>query len=240
MATQNRGYEHNAYVSYKQAGILGGNVKKGEKATWIYFFKWLDITEKQNGAEKSSRVPVLRAFPVFNIEQCEGHLNLPERVLPTPSKSKGALGVVGPVVNRLNLEGGLKFGGLQAFYAPSVDAIQMPKVENFKSKDGFLATLLHECGHATGHRCRLQRDFNARFGDSSYAFEELVAELASAFTQAALGLKADVENHASYIHSWMGILEQDRHAFPKACRLAQHASDYMLGVMAQNTAEAAA
>ena len=93
----------------------------------------------------------------------------------------------------------------------------------------FLATLLHECGHATGHGIRLNREFSGRFGSEAYAFEELVAELASAFGQAALGIRADIEYHASYIESWQRVLKQDRYAFVKACTLAQAATDYMVG-----------
>jgi antirestriction protein ArdC len=102
-------------------------------------------------------------------------------------------------------------------------------VESFKSREGFLATLLHECGHATGHRSRLARDFSGRFGSEAYAFEELVAELCSAFSQATLGIRADIEHHASYIQSWQRVLKQDKHAFVKACSLAQAATDYLVG-----------
>src|SRR5215510_9834596 len=229
--TQDKGYLQHAYLSFRQATQLGGSVRKGQKATWVYFFKFLDKAEPQpDGTSKLSRIPLIRACPVFNIEQCEGNLKLPERVLPQPTKSRSRLGVVGPVVDRLSLTGGLHFNGHnRAFYSPGNDSIHMPKVEQFQSRDGFLATLLHECGHATGAKGRLARDFSGRFGDSAYAFEELVAELASAFSQAALGLRADIENHASYLNSWLDILQHDRHAFTRACSLAQAASDYMLG-----------
>jgi antirestriction protein ArdC len=49
----------------------------------------------------------------------------------------------------------------------------------FNSANGYHSTLLHESVHATGHKSRLDRDFSKRFGDESYAFEELVAELGS-------------------------------------------------------------
>jgi antirestriction protein ArdC len=104
----------------------------------------------------------------------------------------------------------------------------MPTVEAFKSRDAFLATLPHEAGHSTGHKPRLARDFSGRFGDEAYGFEEAVAELTSAFSQAMLGLRAEVEGHASYIKSWIKILKQDKFAFVRACSLAQQATDYLI------------
>ncbi len=80
----------------------------------------------------------------------------------------------------------------------------------------------------------MARQFGDRFGSDSYAFEELVAELCSAFSQAALGLRADVERHASYIDSWAQIMRKDSKAFAKACSLAQAAADYLLGQAAEH------
>ena len=228
-----KGYDTHAWVSLKQANMLGGRVRKGEHSTWVYFLKQMEKDEDGD----TVRFSMLRAYPVFNVAQCDG-LKLPERAQPKPTESKGALGVVGPVVDRLKLEGGLRFGGESAFYTPSVDGITTPAVENFKSRDAFLATLLHECGHATGAKTRLARDFSGRFGDMAYAFEELVAELTSAFSQAALGLRADVENHASYIETWQRVLKQDRYAFGKACTLAQAATDLLLGVQMEAAKQA--
>ena len=223
------GYTRHAWVSYKQAQELGGSVRKGERATLVFFFKFLEREERaDDGSTEQVRIPLIRAYPAFNIDQCEG-IRLPQRAQPKPTESNGALGQVGPIVGRLGLAGGVRYGGNSAFYSPSADTVQVPSVESFKSRDGFLATLLHECGHATGHRTRLARDFSGRFGSEAYAFEELVAELCSAFSQATLGIRADIEHHASYIQSWQRVLKQDKHAFVKACSLAQAATDYLVG-----------
>ena len=225
-ATASRGYGRHAWLSFRQAHEYGGNVRKGEKATLVFFFKFLEVTE--SGEHKAFRIPLIRAYPVFNVDQCEG-VSLPQRAAPEPTQSSGALGPVGPVVARLCLDGGLHFGGDAAFYTPSRDAVYIPTVEAFETTETFHATLLHECGHATGAKSRLARDFSGRFGGEAYAFEELVAELTSAFSQAVLGIRADIEHHASYIESWKRVLKQDRYAFVKACSLAQAAADLLLG-----------
>ena len=228
-ATASRGYGRHAWLSFRQAHEGGGNVRKGEKATLVFFFKFLEkqsITE--SGEHKAFRIPLIRAYPVFNVDQCEG-VTLPQRAAPEPTQSSGALGPVSPVLDRLCLDGGLHFDGDAAFYTPSRDAVYMPTVEAFETTDRFYATLLHECGHATGAKSRLARDFSGRFGGEAYAFEELVAELTSAFSQAVLGIRADIENHANYIASWQKVLTADKWAFAKACSLAQAAADLLLG-----------
>lgn len=225
-----RGYSRHAWLSFKQAQDLGGSVRKGERATHVFFFKMLDREAAiAEGGIETKRIPLIRAFPVFNADQCDG-VRLPtheSHPVARPDAS-GDLGICGPVVDALALAGGLSFGGSRACYHPSADSILLPRAEAFTSRGAFHATLLHECGHATGHRDRLARDFSGRFGDDAYAFEELVAELSSAMAQAVLGIRADVDNHASYIESWQRVLRADKYAFAKACSLAQAATDYLL------------
>lgn len=174
--------------------------------------------------------------PAFNVAQCD-NVRIPKRSARAIPDSHGALGVVGPIVESLGLDAGLQFGGDKAFYDPGPDFVQMPHAQDFTTREGFLATLLHECGHATGHARRLKREFGDRFGSDGYTFEELVAELTSAFTQAVLGIRADLEQHASYIESWSQFMRKDSKAFTKACTLAQAASDYLLKVYAAEQSE---
>ena len=65
-------YTDNRWVSYNQAGELGGNVKKGEKSTIITFWK-INKTEKEDekGEMVTKTIPMLRYYRVFNVEQCE-------------------------------------------------------------------------------------------------------------------------------------------------------------------------
>jgi ATP-dependent DNA ligase len=59
-------------VSFKQALELGGNVRKGEHGTKVYFVKQLRVHE--NGADDSSStrlVPMMREYTVFNVAQCD-------------------------------------------------------------------------------------------------------------------------------------------------------------------------
>src|ERR1039458_156168 len=58
-----------------------------------------------------------------------------------------------------------------------------PPDDAFRRPPEFAATALHELGHWTGHRTKLNREegMKAKFGSVAYAMEELRAELSSAF-----------------------------------------------------------
>jgi antirestriction protein ArdC len=58
--------------------------------------------------------------------------------------------------------------------------------------------------HASGHASRLNRDLSGSFGSKKYAFEEIVAEITSAFVCASLGIVPTVR-HADYVGSWLEI-----------------------------------
>ena len=81
--------------------------------------------------------------------------------------------------------------------------------------------------HATGHKSRLDRDQTGEFGSASYAKEELVAEMASAFACAALGIVPTVR-HADYIGAWLEVLCADEKAIFRAASAASKAADLLL------------
>jgi antirestriction protein ArdC len=89
-----------------------------------------------------------------------------------------------------------------------------------------LATSLHECGHWTGHKSRLDRDLKSRFNEKAYAAEELVAELNAAFLCAHLGITGQLR-HADYIASWISLLKEDDRAIFTAASQASKAADYL-------------
>src|SRR3546814_10429300 len=82
----------------------------------------------------------------------------------------------------------------RAFYDPVRDNIHMPEPQLFKSDYEYAATALHELGHATGHKSRMDRQFGP-FGSEIYAREELRAEMASYITRS--------EEHTSELQSLM-------------------------------------
>jgi len=90
-------------------------------------------------------------------------------------------------------------------------------------------------GHWTGHRTRLGRDQSGGFGSALYAREELVAEMASAFVCASLGIIPTVR-HADYLGSWLAVLREDNRAIFRAASAASKAADYLLAFRATGAA----
>ena len=120
-------------------------------------------------------------------------------------------------------------GGVQAYYTPGPDRIQMPPFETFVDAEGYYATLGHEMTHWTRHPTRLDRDFGRqRFGDEAYAREELVAELGAAFLCADLGLALEPRpDHAAYLASWLQVLRQDKRFIFSAAAHAERAVAFL-------------
>ncbi|GAA0746573.1 antirestriction protein ArdC [Sphingomonas trueperi] len=87
--------------------------------------------------------------------------------------------------------------------------------------------MLHELGHWTGHGSRLDRDQSGAFGSAAYSREELVAEVASAFTCASLAIRPTVR-HADYVGSWLAVLREDEKAIFRAASAASKAADFLL------------
>src|SRR3954451_19093032 len=60
------------FLTFKQAMELGGNVRRGEHGTKVYFVKQWEVREQaDDGSENTRTVPLLREYTVFNVEQCE-------------------------------------------------------------------------------------------------------------------------------------------------------------------------
>ncbi|MDQ0391799.1 zincin-like metallopeptidase domain-containing protein [Labrys monachus] len=169
-------------------------------------------------------VPVLRTFSVFNVDQFE---KLPEKFYeqaePKPEDEKFDAGVAFCKDTRINTH----FGGNKACYHVNRDYIDMPTYGSFESDDTFFGTWCHELIHATGHKERLARQYGSRFGDSAYAFEELVAELGSAFLCAQLGYLPTTRTAASYIAHWLKVLENDHKAVVSAASYASHGARWL-------------
>ena len=75
----------------------------------------------------------------------------------------------------------------------------------------------------------LNRKFmdDSTFTHKDLALEELVAELGSAFLCTELNIVTDVQNHASYVKSWLKALEDDEKFIFKAAAAAQKAVSFL-------------
>ncbi|HEY9745016.1 MAG TPA: zincin-like metallopeptidase domain-containing protein [Oculatellaceae cyanobacterium] len=232
MVREEKGYTSNGWLTYKQAREMGGHVKEGEKATTVVYWNFTDVADPKEGDPNNiKRVPFLRHFNVFNVEQCEG-IAIKKPEIKTSEQKWEMLKHVDDVLGAHNADIRFEYMGVRACYSPTRDFINMPKPERFKSSGDYYCTLFHEITHWTGHHSRLNRDFKGRFGDEHYAFEELIAEMGSAFLFADLGLDGNVQ-HDSYIASWLRVLRNDKKAIFKAATEASKAHQFILNASAQ-------
>lgn len=225
-----KGYTQNAWLTFNQANALGGRIIANEKSTRCIFFKPLEVDDSESGETKV--IPMLKPFNVFNIEQIEGI----EREVVTPGYDDMLSDDIFEYFQLLgtkfaeNAGVSLKHGGFEAFYQPSADKVVMPDLELFMSANGYASTLIHELAHSTGHKSRLDRFdkqnnlFNKK---EAYAFEELVAELTSAFVCGEMGLTGEHLQHESYIASWLKALKNDKTFIFKAAAAASKAHKYI-------------
>lgn len=235
------GFDSPFWLTYRQAADRGGTVRKGERSSIVVFWKWLERDERdpESGKLKPKRIPLLRYYRVFNASQCDGIEYPMTTVVESPIPAIDCCeSVVDGMPNRPTIE----HHGDQALYRPSADTVVMPNRGRFESAEAYYTTLFHELAHSTGHKSRLDRTGIAnpsRYGSSSYAREELVAEMGAAFLCGHTGIDpATVEQSASYVKSWLGKLRDDRKLVVTAAAQAQKASDFILGVKPESEVDA--
>jgi antirestriction protein ArdC len=215
-----QGFNDSRWMTYKQAKAEGGQVRKGEHGTTAIFYTML---ERENNEGETDYIPMLKTFTVFNVEQIDGLPLSDEAVFP-PETFEPL-----PQVEALfrNCGATIIEKGQNAFFAPSTDEIHLPERRLFSGAVNFYATGLHELVHWSGAKSRLNREMKGKFGSEGYAFEELIAELGSAFLVADLGIAGEVQ-HESYIASWLKALKNDKRYIFKAASAAPKAHRYLM------------
>jgi antirestriction protein ArdC len=185
IAAMKSGYASGVWGTYRQFASAGGQVRKGERATTVVFWKQFqrgdaedgsgqgrgsdrDRGDAPDGAHGRARF-MARGYHVFNLAQVDGLELPPQPALPEEQRVAAAerffasLGIV------------IRTDGDQACYVPSLDVVRMPPFARFRSAEAFYATTAHECAHASGHPARLDRKLDTRFGSKAYAAEEAIA-----------------------------------------------------------------
>jgi len=224
-----RGWPSQSWLTFRQAIEAGGCVRKGEKGvTIVYADRFTPEAEKAKAVETgeaAKAIPFLKRFTVFNVAQCDGlRAGLAADPEPLPDAR------IVPVAEEVIAASGVDFriGGLEAFYVPGLDYVQVPPQRCFFEPVNCYRTWLHELIHATGHADRLDRTLCTAMGTKDYAREELIAEMGSAFLCAALGIEPTVR-HADYLACWLDVLREDNRAIFRAASAASKAADWLLG-----------
>ncbi|MCY3612349.1 MAG: zincin-like metallopeptidase domain-containing protein, partial [Gemmatimonadetes bacterium] len=175
------------------------------------------------------KAPFVRQYTVFNAEQADG---LPERTNAPPEP----LWKVHQEAERVMEDGGVPIRHVQgdrAYYHMKRDEIVLPERGQFPSANHYYQTALHELGHSTGHKDRMNREtliegINNGFGSPEYAREELRAEISAMMTGERVGVGHDPARGAAYVEGWIQALEEDPREIRRAAADAQKISDFVL------------
>ena len=232
-----RGYTSAGWATYKQWQSVDAQVRKGERGTRLV--KWIEnkadtesskVADTPVGDAKRGRlIPV--SFSVFNLAQCDTAANT-ATVDPTP-RHEGNFAHFFDAVPAT-----IRWGTGNPCYLPERDEVRMPEWEAFHSTAAGHATLAHELAHWTAHPSRLDRDLTGRYGDDSYAMEELIAEMSAAFTCAEVGIAPAIrDDHAPYLDHWLRVLKAEPRHLWSVASTAQAATDHLASYSAPATVE---
>lgn len=240
--------EPGEYASFLEVQKAGGHIRKGAKASRIYFckplVKELEI-EKDGVITKEEKISfIFKAYCVFPISSTDLKPRWQrEKKLETENgRNEEAEKIVSDYTSREKIKLIHKAED-SAFFSLSRDMVQLPPINMFKSSNSYYETLFHELGHSTGTPKRLNRftDAPEPFGSASYSKEELVAEMVASFALAQLGLdtKTTHNSNAAYIKNWLDHIRGNVQLIVSAAAKAEKAINYIWGgALKQNQGEA--
>ena len=223
LTCEERGYKMPVFMTFNHVRQLGAHVRKGEKATPVFF--WKMITKDENGKWVDAKsgdkaIPVLRCFDVFNIEQTtlkddnkdayDGYISKTHAEPPITHGEQYVNNDIDALIGGGWLCPIRVRQSSRACYNKTLDVIDVPEKVQYYGDDTdsgmqYYSTILHEMAHSTGHKTRLDR-----FKAGDYAREELVAELTAAVIGNTYGFSMHMqEQNAAYIKAWLCNIKQD-------------------------------
>lgn len=245
LTAMSKGYDDPRWVTMVQIMDKKGtyhpkskwHLKAGSKATYVEYWYPFDLIKRcaltweqygeelKNGRAETDFRLASQYTAVFNACEVEGMPELkrePPREI-TPDE----------LVKKLSENMGVEIihdGGGSAYYLPLQDKIHLPEPGKFFSDYDYNSTALHELAHSTGHVSRLARSMSGGFGSPEYAYEELVAEMASCFMGASIEGEvppSHLDNHKAYVQSWVRLVREKPETLMKAIKEAQTVASYM-------------
>lgn len=243
MESMSRGFTSTAWGTFDQWKKFDCHVRKGEKSTWVVFWKLIPANkvpaDEGEDHPKGKMIPLLRYFWLFNACQVEGNSEVAEEILRrfrpgTGQKPEAVAPALPPdyataeKIIQACKDDGLKIthGGNRAAWANGTDNIRMPKPDQFPTPSHYFETLFHETGHWT----ELERHTNWDRAKWGYAMGELRAELICCYLRQHSNIPAgeSLENHTAYIKSWLEQMRKDDQWIFRATRFADEGANCIL------------
>mgnify|MGYP001486741957 CR=1 FL=1 len=222
------------WATFKQWTDLGGHIRKGEKSSFVVFWKIQPYEDINADGEKVvKQIPLLRYYNVFHISQVDGVEPKAQKELKEVESIEAAEKIKESYKEREHIRI-IETITNGAGYDPVMDYIQVPCRKQYTDANEFYSTLFHEMVHSTGHKTRLDRltsEDNLHFGSETYSKEELCAELGSAMLLNQIGIETPqtFKNSAGYIQGWLQRLRNDNKFIVSAASKAEKAVNFILG-----------
>jgi len=220
------GYQSPIWLTWKQIMQLGGTVKKGSKTAIVFFASLIEKKDEESKdnkeieEEQNKSYFLWRYYRIFNLDCVEG--------IDKSRWLRSHLDLKNPktIINEWSKICPIKHGSTKAYYIPDIDKIVVPHKNVFDTIEDYYATVFHEIVHSTGHKSRLNRPLSMI--KEEYSFEELIAEIGSAFLCVETGIEPNYENSASYLRGWSNYFKNNRkQTILQACSQAQKAVEYI-------------
>ena len=237
-------FKSRVYGTFQQIRANGGQVRKGEKATVVVF--WKMSVSKDEATQETKKMFLLRYFHIFNTEQADFDQQGLDKIAQLQNLVEerhteshvDAEQIITGYRNKPDIHFSDKDD--RAYYAPVADMISIPKMKYFANPSEFFRTLYHEAAHSSGHPKRLNRfDCTSNhFGDEPYSKEELIAELCSSYLAEIAHLELNIRNSAAYISGWASKLRDNQKWILWAASRAEKAADYILGITSEEQVSA--
>ena len=143
------GYQSGTWGTYKQWGEAGAQVRKGEKVSYVVFYKEITVAaEPDNEGDSGTRL-FARATPVFSAEQVDGYA--PPALPEPPASPVEPIDAAEAFVAATGAN--VVHGGSRACYVPRTDNIHIPPRDVFlgtatsSAAEAYASTKLHELTH---------------------------------------------------------------------------------------------
>ena len=142
------------FLTYNQIQEKGGKIRKGAKAEMVVYFniyfkdgndKTINREDARSRSQNGEEIQVLKFikyYNVFNIADIEGiNFEIPEIELKPNERIERCESIIEQMPNRPEFR---NINGNKAFYAPQLDFVNMPAIEQFDTAEDYYATFFHE------------------------------------------------------------------------------------------------
>ncbi len=217
MVLSAKGYTDSRWLTYDQAAEQGCQVKKGEKATEIAFYHYIDYKTK----EKLDK-PKIQTVKLFNAEQLTGIEKMPGKA----SNKEEALAKVQSIFenSQVKIVNNQKD---KVFYRSKDDTIYMPPKEAYKDELAYGSAAIHElCRWAGNGEERLNYE-TVPFGTEAFARQKLRTEIASYMLCKELGIPFEPEGQ-QFADQWVQVIEKSPFEILNAAKEAERIKGFVM------------